>query len=266
MSNQQLKWDAKLYQDNSSFQFNLALIAIKKLKPGGRMRILDIGCGNAVVTMELAKHVPEGEIVAIEISPDMYSKALENIRGEKFTNINVINLDAFEINYNCEFDAVFSNSAIHWIYDLEKMYNKIYKALKNKGKIMIQTALKENNPLMDAVYKLLDEPEFKEYFKNLSLPWRFLTEGETRHVLKDNKFDNIVVEPYVFKAEFEGLKKFTDFLKSAALIPYLSVMPEEKHGMVINKFLKLYFEMKKSDQLMVEMTRVYIRAEKKKVL
>jgi len=263
MADKELKWDAKLYQENSACQYELALMAIERLQPEDTNRILDIGCGNAIVTIELAKHVPNGEIVAIEISPDMYRKALENIKERKITNINVIKRDAFKINYINEFDAVFSNSSIHWIYNLEKMYSKIYEALKNKGKIMVQTALKENNPLIDAAYKLLDEPEVKRYFKTFRFPWRFLNEGETQKVLKYNKFENIVIEPYVYKAEFKNLKKLIDFFKSAALIPFFSVIPEKQYGQLINKFLKVYFELKKSDQLTVEMNRVFIRAEKR---
>ncbi len=262
MIKQELRWDAKLYQENSAFQFELALMAIERLKPGPGDKILDIGCGNAVSTIELAKHVPAGEVVAIEISPEMYKQALENISERNITNINVINSDAFDIDFSNEFDAVFSNSAIHWIYDLESMYGKIYRALKYKGKIMIQTALRDNNPLIDAAYKLLDEPEFKEYFKTLSLPWRFLGEGETKKILQDNKFDNIVVEPYLYKIEFDNLKKLIAFFKSAALIPFFSVVPEEQYGRVIDKFLKIYFDLKNSDQLSVEMNRVFVRGQR----
>ncbi len=263
MADKKLKWDAKLYQENSDLQYELALMAIERLQPEKNGKILDIGCGNAVTTIELAKHVPEGEVTAIEISSDMCRQALENIKERKITNINIVQCNAFDINYNDEFDAVFSNSAIHWIYNLEKMYNKIYKALKNGGKIMIQTALKENNPVIDAAYKLLDEPEFKKYFKTLRLPWRFLGEGETKKVLKENRFENIVVEPYVYKIEYGNLKKLIDFFKSAALIPFFSVMPEKQYGQLINKYLEIYFEIKNSDQLTVEMNRVFIRADKK---
>lgn len=262
MAKQELKWDAKLYQENSALQFELALMAIKRLQPGVGDKILDIGCGNGASTIELAKHVPDGEIVAIEISSEMYKQTLENISEKNIKNIRVINSDAFNIDYRNEFDGVFSNSAIHWIYDLEMMYNKIYKALKPNGKIMIQTALRDNNPLIDTAFKLLDEPEFKESFKNLGLPWRFLNEGETQKVLEDNKFENIIVEPYVYKIEFDNLKKLIDFFKSAALIPFFSVVPEEQYGRVIDKFLKIYFDLSKSDQLSVEMNRVFIRAEK----
>jgi len=262
MADQRFKWDAKLYQENSAFQYELALMAIKKLKPGKRERILDIGCGNAVVTMELAKHVREGEIVAIEISDDMYKQAIENIKGRNISNISVVNKNAFDIDYRGEYDAVFSNSAIHWIYNLEKMYGKIYEALKNKGRIMVQTASNERNALVDALDRLILLPEFKKYLKDFIYPWRFLSRTETIKILRDNNFKSINVEPYTFKVEFSNLKKLTGFFKSAALIPLLSVIPEEWHGLLISKFLNLYFDINKSQQLTVEMHRLFIGAEK----
>jgi len=262
VTDQNYKWNAKLYQENSAFQYELALMAIKKLKPGKRERILDIGCGNAIVSIELAKHVPEGEIVAIEISSDMYNQARENIKGKNISNINIVNRNAFDIDYCDEFDAIFSNSAIHWIYNLEMMYGKIHRALKNKGRIMIQTGSNERNTLIDALDKLLYLPEFKRYLKDFKYPWRFLSKTGTIKILKDNNFRNINVEPYTFKVEFINLKKLTGFFKSAALIPLLSVIPEDGHGLLISKFLNIYFDINKSQQLTVEMNRLFIGAEK----
>jgi FkbM family methyltransferase len=262
MGSQELKWNAKLYQDNSSFQFNLALMAIEKLKPKGYMRKLDIGCGNGDTTIELAKHVPDGEIVAIEISADMCEQALINIKEKKVANISVINKDAFDINFNNEFDAVFANSSIHWIYDLETMYSKIYRALKNKGRIIIQTATKDNNILIDAAYRLLEISELREYFKNLKLPWRFLTIDENIKILENNNYKNISAEPYLYEYIFDNLKRIKDFFKSAALIPFLSVLPEEKYAQLTNEFLELYFKLNMSDNLKVKMNRVFISAEK----
>ena len=263
MAGQKFKWDAKLYQENSAFQYDLAIMAIKRLKAGKNERILDIGCGNAVVTIELAKHVPEGEIVAIEISADMYKQALENIKGRNISNINIVNRNAFDMDYRREFDAVFSNSAIHWIYNLEKMYGKIYEALKNKGRIMIQTGSNESNPLIIALHKLLDLAEFKKYLKNFRYPWRFLSKAETIRILRDNNFININVEPYNYIVKFGNLKTLTGFFKSAALIPVLSGIPEEQHGLLISKFLNIYFDINKSEQLTVKMNRLFIGAEKK---
>lgn len=262
MTAEKFKWDAKLYQEHSSFQFELALMAMRKLKPAKKERILDIGCGNAMVTIELAKHVPEGEIVAIEISTDMYGKAMENIKESGAGNISIINKNAFDIDYRDEFDAVFSNSAIHWIYDLESMYGKIFRALKKGGRIMVQTGSNERNLLIDSLDRLLHLSVFKNYLKDFKYPWRFLSAAETIKILEDNSFKKINVEPYNYKMEFSNLKNLIGFFKSAALIPLLTALPEEVHGQMLSEFLNLYFDINKSQQLTVEMHRLFIGAEK----
>jgi trans-aconitate 2-methyltransferase len=262
MTAEKFKWDAKLYQDNSSFQYELAMMAINRLKPRKSEKILDIGCGNAMVTIELAKHVPEGEIIAIEISADMYGKALENIKKSGAGNISIINRNAFDIDYKDEFDAVFSNSAIHWIYDLESMYGKIYKALKKGGRIMIQTGSNERNSLIDALDRFLLLPVFKKYLKDFKYPWRFLSIADTIKMLEDNNFKKINVDPYNYKMGFSNLKSLIGFFKSAALIPLLTELPEEAHGQMISEFLNLYFDINKSQQMTVEMHRLFTGAEK----
>jgi len=144
MPNKSFKWDAKLYQESSSFQFNLGLIAIEKLNPKGNENILEIGCGNAKLTIELAKKIPSGKMTAIELSEDMVNQAEENLNKQQVKNVKIVNMDAININYENQFDAVFSNSAIHWIKNLKTMYNLIYKSLKKKSRILIQTGLKLN--------------------------------------------------------------------------------------------------------------------------
>lgn len=263
MAGRRLKWDAKLYQDNSFFQYNLALIAIDRLQPKPHERILDIGCGNALATIELARHVPGGEIIAVEISPDMCEQALINVKESKVNNISIINQDAFDISFQNEFNAVFSNSSIHWIHDLESMYKKIYSALKNHGRIIIQTATRDNNVLIDTTYKLLDIPEFSRYFNDLELPWRFLSADENRKILKACNFSDITAEPYVYEFSFDDLNSLKDFFKSAALIPFLSVLPDEQHERITDKFLELYFDLKMSGNLEVRMNRIFISAQKK---
>ena len=264
MNSRKLRWDAKLYQDNSFFQYKLALMAIEKLRPRANERILDIGCGNALATIELAGRVPGGEVVAVEVSPEMCAQARENIKKAKTSNIKVIQQDAFTLDYRNEFDAVFSNSSIHWISDLEAMYRKIYNALKNGGRIIVQTALKDHNALIDTTYRLLEIADFKGYFKGLKLPWRFLGIDENVRMLESVNYRNISAEPYTYRFRFEELKGLKDFFKSAALIPFLSVLPEEEHEKLTDRFIELYFDLNMSRNLEVEMHRVFIQAGKRR--
>ena len=99
MNEKELQWDAELYQGSSAVQYNLGLMTIERLKPVDKEKILEIGPGNAMLTIEIAKRIPNGTITAIEISPEMVEQAKSNIENFGIENINLINMDSININY-----------------------------------------------------------------------------------------------------------------------------------------------------------------------
>jgi precorrin-6Y C5,15-methyltransferase (decarboxylating) CbiT subunit len=255
------KWDAGLYQKSSTFQYGLAMMAIDKLNPKETEKILDIGCGNGLATIEIAKRVKKGKVVAVEVSNEMYQQALSNIKEHKIDNINVVNQDAIKINYENEFDAVFSNSAIHWILDLEWMYKLIHRALKQEGRIVIQTAIKGENVLFTCLSLIQKDKRYSNFFKDHIFPWRFLTKKETEEILNHAGFKNLSVEPYNYCKAFKTKQELRDFLIAAPLVPILTILPESVHERLIGDFTELFLRMNNGSHE-VKMSRLFILAEK----
>ena len=257
------KWDAELYQKSSSWQFDLGMMAINHLDPKNSEEILEIGCGNALVTIELAKRIPNGKITAIEISENMITQANKNCIDQAIENVSIINMDAVTIDFNMQFDAVFSNSAIHWIKNLELMYKKIYNSLRLNGRIMIQTALKQKSFFLKSIRMISNLSKYKKYFKNkIDFPWRFLSIGETKKILKNCGFREISINPYEYKYLFNDIKEFINFCKAAPLIPYLSNLPLELNSGFIDDFTELYSKKNDLDQPFIKLNRVFIHAKK----
>jgi trans-aconitate methyltransferase len=55
-------------------------------------------------------------------------------------------IDIDEMAFEAEFDVVFSNAALRWVLDHEKLLKKIYSALKQNGFLRIQFASDGNCP------------------------------------------------------------------------------------------------------------------------
>ena len=214
MVNKSLSWDAKLYQNSSSLQFELGLMGIDKLNPKGSEKILEIGCGNAMLTIELAKRNLNGTITAIEISEDMISQARTNISKTNLTNIKLIHENAIQIDYKDEFDAIYSNSAIHWIINLELMYEKIYHALKQNGRILIQTGLRSMNPLVKSIYELVALKKYRNVLSEFKSPWRYLTTEETYELLDSLCFRNVNVEVFDHLLKYDTEKAMLNYFRS----------------------------------------------------
>ncbi len=173
MNDNNLKWDSDLYNKSSSLQYQIGTVAIERLEEKLFENILEIGSGNALLTIDLAKKYPNSRIIGIENSKEQCGQGTENLQQYDINNIEIICKNALDITYEDEFDLVFSNSAIHWIADLELMYKLLHRALKPGGEIMIQTGLKvrDYGINIQVIIKLLRTKEFRGLFKNVKLPW-----------------------------------------------------------------------------------------------
>jgi len=260
-SNKDLQWDARYYQNHSQFQFQLGLMAIERLNPQDCEKILEIGCGNGLLTVEIAKKIPNGEIIAIEISKEMIKLAQENAKLNGLENIKFLNMDAIEISFKNEFDAVFSNSAIHWIKKIKLMYKKIYDALKPNGRIINQTGLREKGVFVSTIIKLFQIKRFKPYFSKLNIPWNFLTKNKNMKILQDANFSNISIETYLEVHEFESKEALYGHFKAAAMVPFLSVLPDELKKDFEETFMRIYL-IENDQKLDLKNTRLFISAQK----
>jgi len=237
-------------------------MAIERLQLRDGEKVLDIGCGNAMLTIDLAKRMPSGQIVGIEVSEEMHAQALKNLANVATSNITIVHTDALKIQYENEFDVVFSNSAIHWIPDLERVYNLIYKSLKTPGRIMIQTGMKESNSLFRALAQVTRVEQFRPYLVHFKRPWRFLSVQENTKILVSAGFQNVRVEPYAFRMQFQTQADLLNYCKAAALVPFLPLFPEKIKQTFEQKFLEVLLLLNEPNPLEMAMTRLFMQAEK----
>ena len=99
-------WSAACYATNAHFVPALRQPVLDLLQPQPGERILDLGCGDGVLTEKLV--VLGAKVVGIDNSPDMIAAARR--RG-----IDARMMDARALTFENEFDAVFSNAALHWV-------------------------------------------------------------------------------------------------------------------------------------------------------
>jgi trans-aconitate methyltransferase len=130
-------WDAKLYDQKHSFVWERARGVVEMLAPKRGERILDLGCGTGHLTAEIA--ASGAEMAGIDRSPEMIAQAREGYPGLKFEVC-----DAREIPFQSEFDAVFSNAALHWIPEPEKVIRGVAQALKPNGRFVAELGGKGN--------------------------------------------------------------------------------------------------------------------------
>lgn len=88
-------------------------------------RILDVGCGNGTLTLKIAQR--GATVTGIDNS-------LEMIRAAHETGVDALVVDAADIHFDAEFDAAFSNAALHWMLNPPAVAAGVFRALKPGGR------------------------------------------------------------------------------------------------------------------------------------
>ena len=119
------QWDAADYARVGAFVPQLGAAALDLLDPQPGERILDVGCGDGALTRKIVER--GADVVGIDNSPELAAEA-------RATGIDVRIGDAAEMTFAAEFDAAFSNAALHWMLDKEGVARAIFFALKPRGR------------------------------------------------------------------------------------------------------------------------------------
>jgi trans-aconitate methyltransferase len=124
-------WDPELYEARHSFvwQFGEELLELLDPKPGEH--ILDLGCGPGQLTAKIAER--GANVVGLDASPAMIGQARQN-----FPQLSFVLQDASEMQFHEQFDAVFSNAALHWMLDRIEVARAVTASLKPGGRFVAE--------------------------------------------------------------------------------------------------------------------------------
>jgi len=120
-------WQPDLYVKHASFVPAMARDLVEWLAPKAGERVLDLGCGDGVLTMELVR--AGADVVGVDTSAAMVQAA-----RAKGLDARVGSAEALLFEH--EFDAVFSNAMLHWTRDIDTVLAGVHRALRPEGRFV----------------------------------------------------------------------------------------------------------------------------------
>jgi trans-aconitate methyltransferase len=125
--NKASRWSPDDYARNAAFVPAMGAAVVDLLAPRSGEHILDLGCGDGVLTETL---VAAGAIVlGVDASPEMIAAA-------RAKGLDVQVMDGQALAFGPEFDAAFSNAALHWMLDKRGVAGGVFAALKPGGRFV----------------------------------------------------------------------------------------------------------------------------------
>jgi trans-aconitate methyltransferase len=121
------RWNPRQYAENARFVSDLGMPVVELLSPRKGERVLDLGCGDGALTITLQNL--GCDVVGVDSSCEMITAA-------KSLGLDAHVQDAESLRFDGEFDAVFSNAALHWMKNSADVLNGVWRALKPGGRFV----------------------------------------------------------------------------------------------------------------------------------
>jgi SAM-dependent methyltransferase len=219
------RWTASDYARNGRFVQELAgpIFHMLEAKPGER--ILDLGCGDGALTAEI--RALGADVLGVDLSEELLAVA-------RMKGLAVRKVDGHALDFVSEFDAVFSNAALHWMRKPRLVIAGVARALRPRGRFVGELGGHGNVAAIGTAIRAVGARRGAD--PALAAPWFFPTPEEYGRLLTKGGFAvkeiALVPRPTPLKTGMEGWLR--TFGRS-----FFDQFPEPERSEVVSEVLEL---------------------------
>lgn len=218
------EFDGDKYKKASKHQKEWGSSLIDELTLNGNEMILDLGCGDGVLTEQLAQLVPNGNVLGIDASGGMIATAQSRTKN----NLSFMQMDINNIDFCNMFDVIFSNAALHWIKNHEHLLENTYLALKKDGVLLWDFAGDGNcSNFFEVVREKMQSEKYKQYFTDFDWPWYMPTKTDYEKIMNALGFSTYRITEVNRDRYFSNANEMIRWIDQPSLVPFISIIPDE---------------------------------------
>jgi SAM-dependent methyltransferase len=174
------RWSPTDYATHAAFVPALGSAALELLDPQPGETILDLGCGDGALTERIV--AAGSRVIGVDASEEMIAAA--RARG-----LEAYVADAQALDFDRQFDAIFSNAALHWMLDPEAVAAGVFRALVPGGRFVGEMGGTGNIALLRGGIR--EELVERGYPVPAEDPQFYPSEDEFRRIYEQAGFDAI---------------------------------------------------------------------------
>ena len=218
------EFDGEKYKHSSKHQKEWGRDLISQLSLSGNETILDMGCGDGILTEQLSEFVPKGKVIGIDASVGM----IETAKKIKKDNLEFWHMDINKMSFVNQFDVIFSNATLHWIKDHNRLLRISIQALTKGGIILWDFAGDGNcSNFFEIVRSKIAEEKYMPYFKNFEWPWFMPSKSQYEKLIADVGFSHISISEVNRDRFFPSSSDMIKWIDQPSIVPFIKYLPEK---------------------------------------
>jgi trans-aconitate 2-methyltransferase len=231
-------WDPAQYEKfkrerDQPFWDLLALV-----QPRPSMRVADLGCGPGSLTRALHDKLGAYQTVGFDNSPAM----LERARAFSGGGLAFAHADIATWGERRTWDLVFSNAALHWVPDHERLLGHLTYTLTPGGQLAVQVPANHDQPTHVAAEWAGKQMGLEPRKSPVLAPEMYAT------LLDELEFSEQHVRLQVYAHALDSREDVVEWVQGTALLAYKTQLDDAKWPEFLARYRECLFEMIPDDK------------------
>lgn len=235
------EWDSSQYHQLSDPQFQWGLKVLERLELRGDETVLDAGCGTGRVTAELARRLPNGKVIASDISGNMLRSAREFLKPQFGDRVTYLEANMADLPVANEVNCVFSTAAFHWVQNHDLLFRSLFRALRESGRIVAQCG---GGPNLEMIYTrarqiIAERRDLAQHFKKFHEPLHFASPEQTTGRMRRAGFADAEAWLESSPTVLPDAKTYREFLRTVVLRAHVAKLPQDGANYLLDTMAEL---------------------------
>ncbi len=186
-------------------------------------RVYDLGCGAGNVTRELQRRWPQAVLTGVDSSPEMLEQARRELPTAEWQQAELAQW------HTQAADVIYSNAALHWLDDHEKLFAALFAMLAKGGVLAVQMPHMHEAPSHRAMRETARAGPWKQQLEFLLGQPRVSPPDFYYRILAPLAADLDIWESEYLQV-LEGTNPVLAWTQGTALRPFLAALEEPQRS------------------------------------
>ncbi|MCK5438703.1 MAG: methyltransferase domain-containing protein, partial [Gemmatimonadetes bacterium] len=158
-------WDPAQYLRYADLRLRPAVDLLAQVSLASPKQIVDLGCGAGNVTRILAERWPDVDLTGVDGSAEMLNRA-----RDLAVNVRWVQADIATWTPDTPLDLLFSNAALHFVDEHERLFPKLLEFLAPGGVLAVQMPRNFGAPSHTLMYAAARQEPWRKQLEPLLRP------------------------------------------------------------------------------------------------